>query len=134
MSTQEERNAVFEELTGAQPENELTEDTDIFLDEILKVRRALAETEILQQPVEALQDDIYVLDAVKGLEAYAEMVASAITARFREFDDVVGEDSSDPEPVDPEPVDLMHHFIRETRRNAKGARQQLEQRIFSGKR
>ena len=131
MSTQEERNTLFEELVSGIPAVNLIEEVNTLLDEILKNRRALAETEILQQPVEALQDDIYVLDAVKGLEAYAEMVASAITARFREFDDV---EADAEESSDPEPVDHMHHFIRETRRNAKGARQQLEQRIFSGKR
>jgi hypothetical protein len=96
------------------------------------------EEDFLEKPVAAVQDDLFVLDAIKGLEALAEMVASAAIVRYPEFkfeeklkplDDIA--DVGD-EDTSSEPIDDLHHFLRETTRFAKGARQQLEQRIFGG--
>ena len=95
------------------------------------------EEKFLDRPLEVVQDDMFVLDAVKGLEALAGMVASAVSVRYPRFKEVeptpeeVG-DLDDGEHMQEE-IDKLHFFIDETKRFAKGARQQLEQRIFGGR-
>lgn len=93
-----------------------------------------ADEKFLDRPLDVVQHDVYLLDAIKGLEAFADMITSAVAVSYPEFKETTeAERESNDNPEDQPTIDDLHHFIRETRRFAKGARQQLEQRIFGGK-
>lgn len=93
------------------------------------------EAKVLDQPLINAQEDLNMLDTVKGLEAYAKMVGILVGRAYPEYPEVSEEEleALEKENKDLEPLDNFHHFLRETERFAMGARQQLEQRLFGGK-
>lgn len=87
----------------------------------------------MDRPLGAVQGDLALLDLIKGLEAYASIACAGVMAEYQEFEQSP-EDAPEPgeDAPEPEPIDDLHHFARECRRNAKGLRQRLEQRMFGG--
>jgi hypothetical protein len=92
------------------------------------------EDDYLDKPLDVVQSDFSVLDALKGIEAFSEMILRTVNHKFEEYPLDVGAFADDEdEDADVEPIDDLHHFIREVNRCAAGARQQLEQRLFGKK-
>jgi hypothetical protein len=89
-----------------------------------------SEDDFLDKPIDVVQEELLLLDAIKGLEALSTLTLTAVEARYPEFG-VSEQELHAPPPR--EPLDSLHHFAREILRNARGARQQLEQRIFGKK-
>lgn len=83
----------------------------------------MAEDDYFDKPLSVVQSDLSVLDALKGIEAFSEMLLRTINHKFEEY-------PLDDDREDVEPLDNLHYFIRESHRCAKGARQELEQRLF----
>jgi len=90
------------------------------------------EEKILDQPLEDAQDSVFDLDMLKGLEAFAALVGAALSIKYPEYPELTEEEEEALGEDRPEPIDDLHRYLRETSTYVRGARQQLEQRLFGG--
>jgi hypothetical protein len=91
------------------------------------------EEKVLDQPLDAAQTDVMMLDMVKGLEAFTTLVLREVGGRYPEYPELTEEQEeamSEEELDNLEPIDDLHRYLREAKTFTTGARQQLEQRLF----